>query len=481
MYCEVFIRIGINMENYIKNIRNFFDLKKIYILIFITLTAWSIFAYVTITNLINSQEIYAEIINLSGKQRMLSQKTTLIGKRFLEENNQELKNHLEELVTLMEKDHNYIISNLTSQDIYNIYFSQPYNLDFEVKDFISMLKDFAKTEQWDTLKKIEITSFELLPKLNYAVNIFEKESDTKTKELLRREQFILLGTILTLLLEAIFIVIPSIKFARKKEKDFEELNNQLKEKIAFAVEENNEKEKIIQHQHFLNQTSELINNIAHQWRQPLSFISTIASGIKLKKQLDSQNEEKDIIEGLTLIIDKTQYLSNTIDQLSDFINIDEKVSSLDLVISIKSILKIFNTVLEYNNIKITTSYPKEELIIKGNITNLTNLFSNILDNAQYVLNERKIRNKQIFINVVKENDFVFITIEDNAGGIDKNIINKIFDIYFTTKHQQQGTGLGLYLTKIIIEKKFEGNINVENGELGAKFIIKLPIFQTINN
>ena len=72
------------MENYIKIIKRFFDLKKIYILIFITLALWSIFAYNTITNLINSQKIYAEIINLSGKQRMLSQKTTLIGKRFLE-------------------------------------------------------------------------------------------------------------------------------------------------------------------------------------------------------------------------------------------------------------------------------------------------------------------------------------------------------------------------------------------------------------
>uniref|UniRef100_UPI004048AFFD ATP-binding protein n=1 Tax=Aliarcobacter sp. TaxID=2321116 RepID=UPI004048AFFD len=77
--------------------------------------------------------------------------------------------------------------------------------------------------------------------------------------------------------------------------------------------------------------------------------------------------------------------------------------------------------------------------------------------------------------------YVFIIIEDNAGGVQKEIINKIFDMYFTTKHKRQGTGLGLYLTKIIIEKKFKGNINVQNGELGSKFLIKLPIFQTINN
>ena len=82
------------MKNHLSTFKNFFDLKKIYTLIFITLALWSIFAYNTITNLIKSQKIYAEIINLSGKQRMLSQKTTLIGKRYIEENNPDLKSHL---------------------------------------------------------------------------------------------------------------------------------------------------------------------------------------------------------------------------------------------------------------------------------------------------------------------------------------------------------------------------------------------------
>lgn len=113
-------------------------------------------------------------------------------------------------------------------------------------NYIMMLKSFYSTENIKILKEIEQTSFELLPKLNYAVNIFESESDMKTQELLIREQFILIGTLLTLFFEAIFIVIPSIKFAKRKEEELNELNKELADKIKIAVDENNKKEKVIQ-------------------------------------------------------------------------------------------------------------------------------------------------------------------------------------------------------------------------------------------
>jgi signal transduction histidine kinase len=462
------------MKERFKYIKDFFDLKKIYIIIFITLSLWSIFAYSTITNLINSQKIYAEIINLSGKQRMLSQKTTLIGKRFLEERTPELKSHLQELLVLMEQEHNYIVNNLTSQNIHDVYFSDPYNLNHEVKTYILLLKDFYENEKIDTLKNIQEKSFNLVPKLDYAVNIFEKESDDKTKELLVREQFILIGTLLTLLLEAIFIVMPSIKFARIKEEEIDLLNKSLNERIAISVEENIKKEKIIQKQYYVNQTAELITNIAHQWRQPLSVISTIASGMKIKKELNIFCDYKQIIDNFSTIVLKTQYLSNTIDQLDNLINTEDEIMNLDLNRSVKSILKLLTSVPEYNKIKILTTYPKEIIFIKGNYSDITNVFSNILNNAKDILNKRKIKEKRIDISISKENNFVSISIEDNAGGIDKRNIDKVFDMYFTTKHQSQGTGLGLYLTYIMI-KKLEGNIDVENTNLGAKFTINLPI------
>jgi signal transduction histidine kinase len=467
------------LRYYLKIIKNFFDLKKTYILIFLTLTAWSIFAYNTITNLIKNQKIYAEIINLSGKQRMLSQKTTLIGKRYLEEKNPELKNHLKELITLMKKDHHYIMNHLTSKEIHEIYFNKPFNLDYEVKNYLKLLDDFYQTENLKTLKEIEQISFTLLPKLNYAVNIFEGESDLKTKELLTREQFILIGTIFTLLFEALFIVIPSIKFAIKKEDELNLLNKKLEEKIGLAIEENNNKEKVIQQQYYLNQTAELINNIAHQWRQPLSIISTIASGIKIQKEFGITNEES-MISDLNSIVDKTQYLSNTIDQLNNFIHTEDNSIKINLKDTINSTIQILSGMLEYNQIGISISCPKEELFVDGNINDLRTILLNIINNAQDVLVERNIQNKQINLYLTKDKNNIYLSIEDNAGGIDDKIINKIFDMYFTTKHKSQGTGLGLYLTYIIVEKKFKGKISVNNTDRGSKFTIKLPIFQTIN-
>ena len=401
------------MENYIRTIRNFFDLKKIYVLIFITLALWSIFAYNTITNLINSQKIYAEIINLSGKQRMLSQKTTLIAKRFIEENSPELKAHFKELIDLMQKDHNYIVSNLTSENIQNIYYSQPYNLDYEVKTYLSLLKEFYENEKSDILVKIQKTSFELLPKLNYAVNTFEKESDDKTKELLIRERFILIGTLLTLLFEALFIVIPSIKIAKKKEQELDLLNKELENKVAIAVEENNNKERIIQQQYYLTQTAELINNIAHQWRQPLSVISTIASAMKIRKELNSLDETQ-MLEDLSSIVEKTQYLSNTIEQLDNFVNKDdEDLIDINLQKAVTNILSILKSITEYNQIVVSTIYSNENIFIKGRFSDLMTIFSNIINNAQEIFSEKNIEKKQtkekkdVYRNFIRINYRIF--------------------------------------------------------------------------
>ena len=468
------------MKNHLSTFKNFFDLKKIYTLIFITLALWSIFAYNTITNLIQSHKIYAEIINLSGKQRMLSQKTTLIGKRYIEEKNPDLKSHLKELIDLMEKDHNYIIKNLTSEKIKNIYFNHPYNLDYEVQNYVMMLKSFYDSMNLNILEEIEKTSFELLPKLNHAVNIFEIESDMKTQELLIREQFILMGTLLTLFLEALFIVIPSIKLAKRKEEELNQLNKELEERIKLAVEENNKKEKVIQKQLYTNQTAELINNIAHQWRQPLSIISTIASGMKVQKQIGSL-EDSEIENNLESIIKKTQYLSTTIDQLDNFISKEDNIIDINIIRATKNVLKMLDCILEYNKINIQTTFPPKELFVRGNITDFTTIFSHILNNSQEALIKRDVKIKQVFIDITSEETYAVISIEDNAGGIEESLLPKIFDMYFTTKHKGQGTGLGLYLTKTIVEKKFKGDILADTTKVGTKITIKLPIIQTSNN
>ena len=175
------------------DIKSWFDLKKIYIIVFITLAGWSFFAYFTMTKLIHSQEIYAKIINLSGKQRMLSQKTTLIAKRYFEEEDESLKIHLKELIDIMKADHTYIIKNLPSKIIKDIYYKEPLKLNEKVLDYIYLLNTFYNKPTKELLNILEKSSFSLLPNLEKSVNLFEKESEEKTRILLDRENFILMG------------------------------------------------------------------------------------------------------------------------------------------------------------------------------------------------------------------------------------------------------------------------------------------------
>ena len=408
-------------------IKNWFDLKKIYIVIFITLAGWSFFAYSTITNLINSQKIYAKMINLSGKQRMLSQKTTLIAKRYFEQKDESLKIHLKELIINMENDHKFIIENLPSEDMKNNYFHEPLNLNQKIITFFNLLNSFYDNPNKELLISIEKESFLLLPDLNKSVNSFEEESDSKTTALLNREKFILFGTLLTLLLEALFIVLPSIRFANKKEQELNELTQTLETKIKLAIKENRKKEKLLEQQFHVNQMTEMFINIAHQWRQPLNLISTIISAIKLEKDLGIENSENQKIQ-LSNALEKILYLSSTIDSFDGFIRNDSNKISFSLHDCLNSTLTVLNSTLEYENIEVDKRFFEEDNLINGDETKFSQVLLNIINNAKDIFISRNINHKKLTIKTYKENNHIMISIEDNAGGIDKNIINKIFDI-----------------------------------------------------
>lgn len=457
------------MKKFNKN----FSLKCIYFIVFTSLIAWAFFAYYTMNKQIHNQEIYAKIINLSGKQRMLSQKTTLISKRYFESKDENLKVHLKELIDLMDKEHNYIISHLTSKEIEKIYLTQD-KLDDKVKGFISLVVLFYETNNSDLLKDIENTSFELLPLLDKAVYAFQKESDEKTAELLQRERFILIGTLLTILIEAIFIVIPSIKMWAKKEKELKELNRTLKIKIRNAIKENEEKEKLIQQQFHFIQMEEMITNVSHQWRQPLSVISTIASSIKIEKEMDKLSNEE-LSEKINIIMSKVNYLSNTINNFNEFIKTDDVLENINLQQTIEETLQILEASIKSNNIMVKKEFSKENIFLVGNSSKLSQALLSIFNNSRDFLINNSIENKEISIKTYKDNSFVYIEIEDNAGGIKEENLKKVFDIYFTTKHQSQGTGLGLYITYHIIKNFFKGTITAKNARFGANFTIKLPM------
>ena len=212
---------------------------------------------------------------------------------------------------------------------------------------------------------------------------------------------------------------------------------------------------------------EMIGNIAHQWRQPLSQVSGLFLDIESAyefKELDKKYLTKRIDEANDLL----EYMSKTIDDFRNFFNPNSLKEDFFIEEAVQSALKIVNATLQHNNIKIDI---EEDIDIKlhGYKNEYAQVIVNIISNAKDILIDRKIENPQIKIYM---KDINTLCIEDNAGGVDKEIIDKIFDPYFTTKYDY-GTGIGLYMTKLIIEEKMNGTINVNNSQNGAVFSIKV--------
>ncbi|MFV0563019.1 cache domain-containing protein [Malaciobacter mytili] len=270
---------------------------------------------------------------------------------------------------------------------------------------------------------------------------------------------------------------------KEKTKELKEFNKKLKDKIKDEVNKNREKDQILFNQSKMVAMGEMIENIAHQWRQPLSIISTIASGISLNIDFKMYNE-KETKNDLKSIVDTTKYLSQTIDDFRNFFIENKHKESFNLVDLIKKDINIINSSFKNNHIELITSL--EDITMFGIQNELTQAILNILTNAKDVLIEKinHLEERRIVkIQTKAINDFVYIYIQDNGKGIKKEIIDKIFEPYFTTKHKSQGTGIGLYMTNEIIIKHMKGEIKVENRSfeyegikyLGACFEIKLPV------
>jgi len=246
-------------------------------------------------------------------------------------------------------------------------------------------------------------------------------------------------------------------------------------------EELKAKEKLLVDQAKLVAMGEMIGNIAHQWRQPLSVISTGATGMKAQKKFGILSDE--VFDHICdLINDNAQYLSKTIDDFKNFIKGDRTKKVFNLQENIDSFLHLVEGTIKNNNIILVQDIQKD-IEINGYENELLQCLINIFNNAKDALVEKNIEQKYIFINTWQEKDMGVVQIKDNAGGIPDDIISRIFEPYFTTKHQSQGTGLGLHMTYNLILKSMKGNIEVSNvyykynneSYTGAEFTITLPL------
>ncbi len=220
--------------------------------------------------------------------------------------------------------------------------------------------------------------------------------------------------------------------------------------------------KLMESQAKLASMGEMIGNIAHQWRQPLSLISTIASGIKVQSEF-GQFDEKSIVPDMDNIIKQTTYLSNTIDDFRNFIKNENERSEVQISNVIKKALSIVNPSIINHNITVIQN-NKDDMILDGYENQLIQALINILNNSKDALKEhiKEGDDRLIFIETKTIINGFIIKIRDNAGGIPENVIKKIFEPYFTTKHKSIGTGIGLSITHQIVTKHHDANITASN-------------------
>ncbi len=361
---------------------------------------------------------------------------------------------------------------LSSQEIYNI---------------ISLLHEYENSKDlYNTISNI-INKLEQLKKdknnlnsIHQLINLAEELSFQNTElltQLLKSDELyfqdkILFNKLLLIfiifLVTVVFIYFSIIYNANvKKDKELKELNDSLVQKVKDEVSKNREKDRHMIEQSRLAQMGEMISMIAHQWRQPLSAISASSAAITLKSRLNKL--DKDIAIELSERISKSsQHLSSTIDDFREFFKSNKEKSRATYNELITSALGIIETSIENKNIKLIRNlecnyvfdtYPNE----------IKQVILNLIKNSEDILIEKEIKNPTIKIKTTKG----VLSVSDNGGGIPEDIIDKIFDPYFSTKLEKNGTGLGLYMSKTIIEEHCKGKLVVSNDKFGAVFKIIL--------
>ena len=272
----------------------------------------------------------------------------------------------------------------------------------------------------------------------------------------------------------IHTVIRDINKRKEMERKLEVLTYDLEERIKKEIEKNKEKTAQLIQQSRFAQMGEMISMIAHQWRQPLTAITATTNNLLLKNILNKEVPKEILEEELNLITEYTQHLSFTIDDFRNFFKSDNEKVDSKIEDIIEKAINIIKTSFEAKDINLITNYKFNENISMYT-TEIQQVILILLKNAEDALVDNEIKNKTIEIITYKENDFAIIEIQDNAGGIASDIIYKIFDPYFSTKKAKEGTGIGLYMSKMIINDHCKGEITASNNQDGAIFKIKLPL------
>ena len=340
--------------------------------------------------------------------------------------------------------------------------------------------------------KQKISYFKYYEKWNWiiAVGIYtddmENEIAVKTEDLKKRIKNQVVQNVVLFVMFLSIAILISIFISEKIDKvlkdyenkvssnakELEELNQSLEEKVKKEIEKNREKEQFLVQKSKFIALGEMISNIAHQWRQPLSELSSILMFIKFKysiNALDSKTMDQKSLEADRVL----EFMSQTIDDFRNFFMPKKEKEEFFLYKTVDVVINIISSTLKNYNIKLEIQIDKN-IILKTYLNEYQQVLLNIINNAKDVLIEKKIKKPYIKITAYEEDTYIVLYVEDNGGGVLVEPKGKIFEPYFTTKEDSNGTGIGLYMSKIIVDKNMKGKLRVRNTKDGAKFAIFVP-------
>lgn len=268
---------------------------------------------------------------------------------------------------------------------------------------------------------------------------------------------------------------------KQMEEKLRVLNISLEKKVQEELDKRRKNEQLLIQQSKLAAMGEMIGAIAHQWRQPLNNLGFIVQDIEDAYEY-GELDSSYIKNSVQLSMEQVQFMSRTIDDFRNFFRPSEGRVTFNAVNAIKEVIRLISPQIEHNFITIELDcYSCESLSFMGYHTEFMQVIVNLINNAKDAILERKKQNLainyngEILISTYEKADTINISIADNGGGIPETIIDRIFEPYFTTKEEGKGTGIGLYMSKVIIENNMNGKIYVENVDDGAMFNITLPL------
>lgn len=263
-----------------------------------------------------------------------------------------------------------------------------------------------------------------------------------------------------------------LEILNKELKDQKEHLQEYSESIVLDYEKAQE---ILRQQSKMASMGEMLASITHQWKQPIATMKTVFSTIQMKETLNEVNQD-DYTRGLTAVHKQVDFMLETMDDFKNFLRPDKVPSHFSLAKGVQDIFKLFR--IQYKNVGLSLeSKLDDSVVVKGFYNEYRQVLLNIINNARDAYEEMKMQIKPIYISIYREDDFGVIELRDKAGGIPTHVIEHIFDPYMSTKEASKGSGIGLYMSKTIIEENMEGSLTVFNDTFGAIFIIKLPLYK----